>query len=68
VSSPSYDPGAGGALEAVAAHRPRKLVPFKGRVVARDGGWLPALVLITRVLRLVVTQLENWAHALGVSV
>src|SRR5262249_51162117 len=30
----------------------------------RDGAWLPAPVLIARVLRLAVTQLENWAHAL----
>jgi hypothetical protein len=58
---------AGGVPEAVAAHPPCKLAPFNGRIVARDGAWLPAPVLIARVLRLAVTQLENWTHALVAS-
>jgi len=41
---------ADGVPEAVAAHPPCKLVPFKGRIVARDGAWLPPPVLIARVL------------------
>ena len=53
---------AGGVPEAVAAHPPRKLVPFNGRIVARDGAWLPAPVLIARALRLVVTQLKKFGH------
>src|SRR5215472_7154606 len=40
---------------------------FNGRLVARGGARLPAPVLIARVLRLAVTQLENWAHALVAS-
>jgi len=48
-------------------HPPRKLVPFNGRIIACDGAWLPALVLIARVLRFAVTQLENWTHALVAS-
>jgi cytosine/adenosine deaminase-related metal-dependent hydrolase len=37
---------ASGVPEAVAAHPPRKLVLFDGRIVARDGAVLPAPVLI----------------------
>src|SRR6516164_7701091 len=33
----------------------------------RDSAWLPAPVLIARVLHLVVTQLENWTHGLVAS-
>jgi len=33
---------ASGVSEAVAAHPPRKLVLFDGRIVARDGAVLPA--------------------------
>jgi hypothetical protein len=33
---------ASGVPEAVAAHPPRKLVLFNGRIVARDGAVLPA--------------------------
>jgi hypothetical protein len=41
---------AGGIPEAVATHPPRKLVPLNGRIVARDGAWLPAPVVIARLL------------------
>ena len=33
--------------EAVAAHPPRKLVLFDGKIVARDGSFLPAAIPIT---------------------
>ena len=56
---------AGGVPEAVAAHPPRELLPFNGRIVARDGAWLPPPVLIARVLRLAVTQLEKLDTCLG---